>query len=55
MILFKGGQFDDFLKEIYLFERMRESAGRGAEGEGQVDSALSMEPHVGLDLRALRS
>ena len=26
----------------------------GAEGEGQADSPLSMEPHTGLDPRTLR-
>ena len=30
-------------------------SGGGAEGEGQVDYMLSVEPHVGLDLTILRS
>ena len=41
-----------FLKIIYLFERERErtweTVRRGAEGEGEVDSPLSREPHAGF-------
>ena len=53
-----------FLKIFYLFERecvpAHTSGGRGsrwggAEGEGQADSMVSMEPDVGLHLMTLRA
>ena len=43
---------------MYLFERGRErehEPGRGAEGEGEAGSPLSIELDKGLDLRILRS
>lgn len=45
---------------IYLCERESthacvSGAGGRAEGQGQADSVLSSEPHLGLDLRTLRS
>ena len=45
--------------KIYLKQRENEGAGGEVEGEGdresQVDSMLSAEPDVGLDLTRLRS
>ena len=46
-----------FLRFIYLFEREREreeEREREREKESQVDSPLSVEPNVGLDLMPLR-
>lgn len=40
---------------IYFRERERASTGGGAEGEGQADSTLSMEPEAALNLRTPRS
>ena len=46
----------DFTLFIYLFESERVQVSReGAEGEGQADSPLSMEPKSGPDLTTLRS
>ena len=45
---------NSFLKVFKNLEE-RERAGGGAEGNGQADSALSVEPNEGLDLRTLRS
>ena len=40
---------------IYFWEREKDRAGEGAEGEGQADSTLSVEPNFGLLLTTLRS
>ena len=45
---------NSFLKVFKNLEE-RERAVGGAEGNGQADSALSVEPNEGLDLRTLRS
>jgi len=46
-----------FFKRLYLREKERASTSRGEEGgaEGEADSPLSREPHVGLDPGTLRS
>lgn len=38
-----------------MSKRERERTGRGAEGEGEVDSLLSREPDVRFDPRTLGS
>ena len=49
--------FPPFLKKdfIYSFMRERVQVGGGTEGEGQVDSMLSVEPKAGLCLTTLIS
>lgn len=51
-VLFEFSSFKSF--KIYLKQREKEGAGGEVEGEGeresQVDSMLSAEPGVGLDL-----
>jgi len=44
-----------FFLRFYLFDRGRERAQAGGVGEGEADSPLSKEPHVGLDPRTLGS
>ena len=36
-----------FLKDLFILDRVHTLAGEGAEGEGQAESALSAEPHIG--------